>query len=271
MASPQPHSTVARYNTHVGRSDQRHQEPRLARFHVSRSDQQHREQQIVKPTVFRFEVTFTLRYVSTDLRVRNVSTLFQTTECISCKHFFGSTIEDIHTAKRKIQCFLRRLLIPRPWSLQYFTRECLDEISQRIIPQVQQLFDSDPGIIKPPGSKYQEFPLSLEIVIDVPSDEGNQEMEHAVIEDSLQHFRMIPASKNAINSLEKFKVMKQNEYCTICMEKFDVSGDSDDVAASAMPCDHVFHQQCIVQWLQTSHVCPLCRYPMPIANEYWPN
>ncbi|XP_061364671.1 RING-H2 finger protein ATL29-like [Gastrolobium bilobum] len=149
-----------------------------------------------------------------------------------------------------------------------FTSECLGEISQRIIPQVQQLYDYDPGFIKPPGSEYL-FPLFLEIVIDVPSDEENQVMERAVIEDSLQHFRMNPASKNAINSLKKFKIMKQNEHFTICMEEFDVSGDNDDdVTASAMPCNHVFHQQCIVKWLQTSHVCPLCRYSMATANEH---
>ncbi|XP_061372212.1 uncharacterized protein LOC133314716 [Gastrolobium bilobum] len=232
-------------------------------------EQQHQALSNVKPTVtaadfFRFEVTVTLRHISST-RVINISTLLQTTEHVRCKHFFESTAQDLQQTALD---FLRALLLPYPWSLQYFTHDCLDEFSGSIIHQVQQRFD----FIKPhAGSEDQGqvFPLSLEIVLDVPSVEEIQESESAIMEEeSMQSVRMVPASKNAINSLKKFKVMKHNEHCTICLEEFDVSGDNDDdVAASAMPCDHVFHQQCIVQWLQTSHVCPLCRCPMPTANE----
>ncbi|XP_045809669.1 RING-H2 finger protein ATL30-like [Trifolium pratense] len=57
--------------------------------------------------------------------------------------------------------------------------------------------------------------------------------------------------------------IKVEEYgiCSICMDEFDhIIGTSDIIN---MPCNHVFHQQCIVEWLQTSRTCPLCRYPMP--------
>ncbi|KAK7849382.1 e3 ubiquitin-protein ligase rduf1 [Quercus suber] len=30
-----------------------------------------------------------------------------------------------------------------------------------------------------------------------------------------------------------------------------------------MPCSHIFHRQCIVEWLNNSHCCPICLFKMP--------
>ncbi|KEH39368.1 zinc finger, C3HC4 type (RING finger) protein [Medicago truncatula] len=46
--------------------------------------------------------------------------------------------------------------------------------------------------------------------------------------------------------------------CTICMERFH-DDDNSDVKVSTMPCGHIFHYNCILQWLQKGHVYPLCR------------
>ncbi|XP_061372211.1 uncharacterized protein LOC133314715 [Gastrolobium bilobum] len=250
-------------------------EPRLASFQVSTSEQQHQALPNVKPTatitdVFRFEVTVTLRHISST-RVINISTLvLQTTVHMRCKRFFLSNDQDL---QRTALDFLRALLLPYPMSLQYFTRDCLDEISGRIIHQVQQLFD----FIKPHAAGSQDqgqvFPLSLEIVLDVPSVEENQEMEltdeeiqeleSAIMEEeSMQSVRMVSASNEAIQSLKTY-VLPEN--CSVCMETFGAEGE--DVKISPMPCGHVFHHHCIVQWLQTSYMCPLCRYPMPTSNN----
>ncbi|KAL5759586.1 hypothetical protein ACOSP7_018104 [Xanthoceras sorbifolium] len=49
--------------------------------------------------------------------------------------------------------------------------------------------------------------------------------------------------------------------CSICMEQL-----WGGTYATAMPCSHVYHGDCIVQWLKQSHFCPLCRYEMPTDN-----
>ncbi|KAJ6289188.1 hypothetical protein OIU76_025067 [Salix suchowensis] len=73
--------------------------------------------------------------------------------------------------------------------------------------------------------------------------------------------RPVPATKSSIDALERvvFDVSAASASdCAVCME--EISAGSE---AIRMPCSHVYHSDCIVQWLQTSHLCPLCRYHMP--------
>eukprot|EP01043_Picozoa_sp_COSAG02_P101182 COSAG02_NODE_37242_length_444_cov_1.043478_1_plen_109_part_01 len=50
--------------------------------------------------------------------------------------------------------------------------------------------------------------------------------------------------------------------CSVCHEECDecptVRGKRTDV--TRFPCRHVFHTDCIVQWLQIANTCPTCRH-----------
>jgi hypothetical protein len=35
------------------------------------------------------------------------------------------------------------------------------------------------------------------------------------------------------------------------------------ITLTRLPCLHHFHRRCIVRWLEISHMCPMCRHPMP--------
>ncbi|KAL0421459.1 UNVERIFIED_CONTAM: E3 ubiquitin-protein ligase RING1-like [Sesamum latifolium] len=52
--------------------------------------------------------------------------------------------------------------------------------------------------------------------------------------------------------------VSEEESCSICLEGFD---NSD---GARLPCSHMFHESCILRWLQENHVCPLCRYELPV-------
>ena len=47
------------------------------------------------------------------------------------------------------------------------------------------------------------------------------------------------------------------DLCTICLE--DIEEDM-----SRLPCDHVYHGNCIQPWFQKNHTCPICR-----SNPRW--
>ncbi|KAK6133688.1 hypothetical protein DH2020_032598 [Rehmannia glutinosa] len=80
-----------------------------------------------------------------------------------------------------------------------------------------------------------------------------------VIERSMEDgVRMVPTDESSIESLESKKLVVSTGACVVCMEEF--SGECEVVS---MPCEHVFHEDCIKKWLRTSHYCPVCRFEMP--------
>ena len=72
----------------------------------------------------------------------------------------------------------------------------------------------------------------------------------------------LPLTQDSLNKLEEKKYHElankdPNDECTICKEKYE-----SDSSVIVLPCKHVFHKECITQWLTNyHHKCPLCRQP----------
>jgi len=101
------------------------------------------------------------------------------------------------------------------------------------------------------------------LVVITSSDEIND--DHVDNGRTAQSSGEVTASDMAIAKLETLKVTtaaRSTEFgqqcCSICLEDFDDAVDDLDLARP--PCSHVFHYHCIVQWLEQSQVCPLCRH-----------
>ncbi|KAJ3077081.1 hypothetical protein HDU98_008513 [Podochytrium sp. JEL0797] len=45
--------------------------------------------------------------------------------------------------------------------------------------------------------------------------------------------------------------------CAICVESFSASNSDDP--AKKLPCNHIFHKQCLLPWLKLHNTCPFCR------------
>lgn len=72
-----------------------------------------------------------------------------------------------------------------------------------------------------------------------------------------------PAPPSSINALPTIKIsqahVRSNDLnCPICQEKFELGSE-----AREMPCNHIYHSDCIVPWLVQHNSCPICRVELP--------
>eukprot|EP01095_Lingulamoeba_sp_RSL-Kostka_P007293 TRINITY_DN2308_c0_g1_i1.p1 TRINITY_DN2308_c0_g1~~TRINITY_DN2308_c0_g1_i1.p1 ORF type:complete len:143 (-),score=35.03 TRINITY_DN2308_c0_g1_i1:69-497(-) len=57
------------------------------------------------------------------------------------------------------------------------------------------------------------------------------------------------------------KHLEKCSTCSICLEEFKLNE-----YARKIPCNHFFHDNCIVEWLTSHNTCPLCKYELPTLD-----
>ncbi|KAH0456934.1 hypothetical protein IEQ34_014841 [Dendrobium chrysotoxum] len=92
-------------------------------------------------------------------------------------------------------------------------------------------------------------------------------LEHVVqqlFENDPNRYGTPPASKSAVEALPIIKISEEmvagdvEAQCAVCKDEFEL-GDE----AMQMPCKHIYHQDCIVPWLELHNSCPVCRFELP--------
>ncbi|KAH7416249.1 hypothetical protein KP509_14G082700 [Ceratopteris richardii] len=85
--------------------------------------------------------------------------------------------------------------------------------------------------------------------------------------DDEMYYRFTPASKASIDAMPVVEFMNiphaDYGHCAVCQEPFETGID-----AREMPCKHIYHSSCILQWLSGHRSCPLCRFLMPEEDSY---
>ncbi|WOH14574.1 hypothetical protein DCAR_0934094 [Daucus carota subsp. sativus] len=77
-----------------------------------------------------------------------------------------------------------------------------------------------------------------------------------------------PTAKSAIEAIPSIKItelMIQLEtviLCAVCKEQFVVDNE-----AKQLPCNHIYHEECILPWLKSHNSCPVCRFKMPSESS----
>ncbi|XVE94041.1 hypothetical protein REPUB_Repub01dG0246000 [Reevesia pubescens] len=84
---------------------------------------------------------------------------------------------------------------------------------------------------------------------------------HGFIEDLTENDRPgpPPAAASAIEALPTLKITEDHlinsTHCPVCKDEFEEGGE-----ARELPCNHLYHSDCIVPWLSIHNTCPVCRY-----------
>ena len=57
--------------------------------------------------------------------------------------------------------------------------------------------------------------------------------------------------------IQKYESRKETE-CAICLEEFK----GTDIIKAFHKCEHIFHKNCLREWLKQQKVCPLCKHDL---------
>lgn len=125
----------------------------------------------------------------------------------------------------------------------------------------------DIGTFLATGCSNQDTELIHEWMLYKPLQEEEMTFVQDYYVEEEGGFGGVPASKSFIKGLGRSPYGRglgvREEECVICLEDFDSRAE-----VSTTPCSHSFHSQCITQWLEKSHLCPICRYHMPTSSSY---
>ncbi|KAL6976560.1 RING-type E3 ubiquitin transferase [Sarracenia purpurea var. burkii] len=71
-----------------------------------------------------------------------------------------------------------------------------------------------------------------------------------------------PAPNSSIEAMPTVRITQRHlntdSHCPVCKDKFELGCE-----ARQMPCDHIYHSDCIVPWLVQHNSCPVCRLELP--------
>lgn len=87
----------------------------------------------------------------------------------------------------------------------------------------------------------------------INQDDNNSTIAQTQIDNSLDEFSL---TEETLNAMKNDSDTSSNDLCSICLSKFRVNN-----ILRQLPCDgnHIFHKNCIDNWLETNQTCPHCR------------
>ena len=78
-----------------------------------------------------------------------------------------------------------------------------------------------------------------------------------------------PTAQSAIDTLphvvigaEGSGVSAGEHECAVCKDDLEHAAN-----CRRLPCNHLYHSDCILPWLATNNSCPVCRFELPVSTE----
>lgn len=104
----------------------------------------------------------------------------------------------------------------------------------------------------------------------------NQEALDQIITQMMENSnanRPVPATEELVENLPREVLLEKSptleKDCAVCKEQFKLeTDDPDEQVVITLPCNHPFHEPCILPWLKSSGTCPVCRHALVPQPEH---
>ena len=95
---------------------------------------------------------------------------------------------------------------------------------------------------------------------------GFEQLIQQLAENDPNRYGTPPASKSAVENLPTVTVNdellnSELNQCAVCQDEFEKGSQVKE-----MPCKHVYHDECLLPWLELHNSCPVCRYELPTED-----
>ncbi|KAF5731386.1 hypothetical protein HS088_TW18G00063 [Tripterygium wilfordii] len=131
-----------------------------------------------------------------------------------------------------------------------------------------------PIIIPAPLPMQRNLPVSTQEVVD--SSRLSNDEQHEPVMKNLKKEIYDPIGKKLsericlyyrdraklINQAKNKDLDEEGKRCAICLEDFE---PKEQVIVT--PCNHIYHEDCIVPWIKTQGKCPVCRYKIGEGSQ----
>ncbi|KAJ4838858.1 hypothetical protein Tsubulata_010892, partial [Turnera subulata] len=92
---------------------------------------------------------------------------------------------------------------------------------------------------------------------------GLEQLIQQLAENDPNRYGTPPASKSAIDALPTVRITEESlnsemNQCAVCQDDFEMGEE-----VKQMPCKHLYHEGCLMPWLQLHNSCPVCRHELP--------
>lgn len=124
------------------------------------------------------------------------------------------------------------------------------------------------------NGEFREFPLG-DIFAGGTLSNLMESMENALAvalstEDTGNRFGSPPASAQVVEQLPREKVSEENISrirmcgpCVVCQEEYNAGDEIMSLSRDKDVCNHIFHVNCLLPWLNQHNSCPVCRFELP--------
>lgn len=100
---------------------------------------------------------------------------------------------------------------------------------------------------------------------------GFEQLIQQLAENDPNRYGTPPASKEAVKNLPTVTVddallNSELNQCAVCQDEFEKG-----TQVKQMPCKHVYHDDCLLPWLELHNSCPVCRHELPTDDADYEN